>query len=101
MIRLLINIYHFTVGTIRYKLYYSKYSWLIRKHIAEQIEYRISVMDEECYKNGSCKICGCKTTALQMASKQCPKPCYPPMMNKKDWKDFCKIRKSRFYEPEY
>lgn len=35
--------------------------------------------------NGSCKICGCDTTALQMADKACPKPCYPPMMNRENW----------------
>ncbi len=45
-------------------------------------------MDEECYEMGSCKICGCETTALQMCSKSCNKPCYPPMMNKKQWKKF-------------
>lgn len=94
--KLLKNIYHFSVGTARYKLYYSRYSWLIRKHIAQQIEYRISIMDKECYENGSCKMCGCRTTALQMADKQCPKPCYPKMMNKKEWNQYCKTKGLKF-----
>lgn len=45
-------------------------------------------MDKDCLKNGSCKLCGCKTTALQMANKPCNKPCYPPMLNCSQWKDF-------------
>jgi hypothetical protein len=45
-------------------------------------------MDKECYENGSCKMCGCNTTALQMADKACPKPCYPKMMGKKEWEKF-------------
>lgn len=80
------NIIAYLQGTIRYKLYYSKYNWLIPKHIREQINYRISVMDRECYNNGQCKMCGCKTTALQMANKACDKPCYSKMLNKKEWK---------------
>lgn len=83
------NILAYNQGTIRYKLYYSKrFRRLIRKHIREQIEFRIEVMDRSCYENGSCKLCGCKTTALQMANKACDKPCYPPMMDKGCWKDF-------------
>ena len=42
-------------------------------------------MDIDCYNNGSCKMCGCKTTALQMANKACDKPCYPTMLSRKDW----------------
>jgi phospholipase C len=45
-------------------------------------------MDKECYENGSCKICGCATTALQMADKQCDKPCYPKMMSRSIWYQF-------------
>lgn len=44
-------------------------------------------MDPECYVKGQCKMCGCTTTALQMANKSCPKPCYPKMMNRKQWKE--------------
>ena len=57
----------------------------MRKHIVEQIEARVNSMDKECWNNGYCKMCGCSTPALQMANKQCDKPCYPEMMSKKQW----------------
>lgn len=75
-------------GHIRYKLYYSRFKFLIRKHIRDQIDFRIKYMDKECYEKGSCKLCGCATTALQMADKQCDKPCYPPIFNKSGWAAF-------------
>lgn len=85
------DIFAYLIGYYRYHLYYSKnFKWLIRKHIYEQIVWRISVMDIECFENGTCKKCGCDTTALQMANKACGKPCYPKMMNKKVWLSFKK-----------
>lgn len=63
----------------------------MRKHIREQIDWRIEVMDKECYNAGSCKMCGCETTALQMANKACDKPCYPKMMTQWEW-DWYKIK---------
>lgn len=42
-------------------------------------------MDDVCYTEGQCKMCGCKTTALQMANKACDKPCYPAMMSRRVW----------------
>lgn len=76
----------YIVGNLRYKLYYSKmFSWLMRSHIREQIDFRIEHMDKQCYEEGSCKMCGCTTTALQMCYRECDKPCYPRMMNKKEW----------------
>lgn len=87
------NIFAFIQGYSRYHAYYSKYfKWLISKYIFEQIQYRISVMDIECYEKGSCKICGCDTTALQMANKACPKPCYPPMMSRQEWMMFKMVK---------
>lgn len=80
------NIISYIVGNYRYKIYYSRFSTrLIRPHIKEQIDIRINSMNEECYLSGQCVICGCATTALQMADKACDKPCYPPMLNEKDW----------------
>lgn len=75
-------------GMFRYHCYYSKKKWirnLIPCYIKEQIDFRIKVMDRECYNSGSCKMCGCMTTALQMANKSCEKPCYPPIVNKRLW----------------
>lgn len=85
----LINIWHFIVGNIRYYLYYHKrLKFLIPLHTREQIGFRIFMMNPECYNNGSCVMCGCRTTALQMANKACNKPCYPPMMNKEKFSKF-------------
>lgn len=83
------NIIAYIQGKIRYKAYYSSFlDVLIRKHIKEQIDMRIKIMDKDCYTSGTCKLCGCSTTALQMADKPCDKPCYPPMMGRKQWKGF-------------
>ena len=92
----LISIYYFFQGKIRYRLYYSKYKCLIRKHILEQIEYRIKIMNKECYSRGSCIKCGCETTALQMCNKPCKGLEYPPIVNRRTWKQYyhnhCVIR---------
>lgn len=99
------NIIAYIQGNLRYKLWYWKsnynYSYpliryiyllplhkIIRKHIREQIEFRLKWMKPECYNQGECVICGCATTALQMASKACDAPCYPEMMDKTHWKKF-------------
>ena len=80
------NVYSYIIGNYRYQLYYSKYfSWLMRTFIKRQIAIRIKSMDEECFNNGQCKMCGCKTTALQMANKACNKPCYPSMLSRNKW----------------
>lgn len=85
------DIYHYLLGNYRYFLYYNKYvlpKVLIRDHIWEQIEFRIKNMDKKCFMDGQCKICECKTTALQMCNKACNKPCYPEMMSKRKWNLF-------------
>lgn len=82
------NIKHYLVGNFRYKLYYGKLVWLILPHIKEQIDFRIKHMNPRCYAAGSCEMCGCKTTALQMSNKTCDNPCYPTMMSKKAWNSF-------------
>ena len=84
----LLNIMSYLVGNFRYALYYDSWKFLIRRHIYQQITWRIEVMDQECYQKGSCKLCGCSTTALQMANKACDKPCYPSMMGRRKWKKF-------------
>lgn len=76
-------------GNLRYRLYYSKFKHLLPSHIVEQIDFRINIMmDRECYKRGSCKVCGCSTTQLQMANKSCEGNCYPPIVNEEAWFDF-------------
>lgn len=75
-------------GVLRYKIYYSKYKWLIRSHIHEQIRFRLKVMNQECYSKGSCVVCGCEVPELQMCTKTCDGNCYPPLMNKDKWNRF-------------
>lgn len=85
------NIIAYLQGHIRYKLYYSYLKFLIPLHIREQIVYRINSMNKECYNQGSCIMCGCRTTHLQMANKSCDNPCYPAMVKKRTW-NFWKTR---------
>lgn len=80
------NVKAYIQGNFRYRLYYSKYKYLISKHILEQIECRINSMNIECFNNGSCIMCGCKTTHLQMANKTCESLCYPDMLSVSKWK---------------
>lgn len=77
--------YYYVQGNLRYKLFYSIFAFMIPNYIHEQIVARIKSMDKDCYNNGVCKLCGCATTALQMANKACEKPCYPKIQSKKDW----------------
>lgn len=84
----IVDVWYYLQGNIRYRLYYSKFSFLIRKHVMEQINFRISVMNKECYDNGECIKCGCATTALQMCNKMCKGMCYPPMMWWHEWEAF-------------
>lgn len=89
------NIWYYLQGNIRYRLYYSKQlyginlKWLLPNWLIEQIEMRVDSMDKQCYNEGSCKICGCKTTELQFCDKPCDKPCYPSMLSRKKWEIFC------------
>jgi len=64
----------------------------MRKHIREQIDYRISIMLPECYDNGTCIKCGCMTTHLQMANKPCNGLEYPPMLTRPLWKAYMEGR---------
>jgi len=81
------DVFYYFQGNLRYWAYYNS-PFLIRKHILEQIDFRIKVMNQECFNSGSCIKCGCKTTALQMCDKSCEGNCYPPMMNSWDWSLF-------------
>jgi len=76
------NIIAYIQGNIRYKLYYSKFCWLIPGYVRKQILARIYSMKQECFTQGSCIECGCRTTHLQMANKACEGNCYPIMVNK-------------------
>jgi hypothetical protein len=80
------NVKAYFQGKIREKFVNHKYLyWLIPHHIFEQIQYRIFIMRKECYRTGSCILCGCDTPALQMADKACSGKCYPEMMDETSW----------------
>lgn len=92
------NVWSYFVGNYRYSLKTCStlnetpliYMLLVRRHIREQIDIRVRSMNLDCYRNGACTACGCKTTQLQMASKSCDGNCYPKMMNKSKWRKFMK-----------
>lgn len=86
------DIKHYIVGTLRHRLYWSWFRFLLPKHIIEQFHFRVRVMNRECYNRGTCVKCGCNTTALQMANKKCDGDCYPPMMSKSEWAKFKRKR---------
>lgn len=79
------NVKAYIQGNLRYKLYYSRFKFLIPEYILEQIDCRIESMNRECLDRGSCVMCGCQTTHLQMANKACAGDCYPDMLIKKQW----------------
>jgi hypothetical protein len=83
-----IDIWYYIQGHTREILYYSKLRFLIRKHIQEQFEWRLKVMDKECYTDAQCKHCGCDIPALTLSNKQCGGKCYYPMMSKKQWLEY-------------
>ena len=81
------DIFAYIIGNYRYWCY-NNFKPLLRLHIIEQYEWRLSVMNKECYNSGSCIKCGCDTPALQMANKACEGGCYFEMFDKKKWKAF-------------
>lgn len=86
----MINVWYFVQGWYRYLCY--KYApYLLREHIVQQFEWRLSVSSKLCLDQGEC-ICGCRVPQLQFADKSCAIPgiesCYPKMMNRNEWKEF-------------
>ena len=87
------DIWYYVQGHTREKIYYSKFRFLIRKHIREQFEWRLKLMEgsnKTCFINGQCDICGCDIPALTLANKDCHGECYPPMMSNYEWKIYKK-----------
>lgn len=87
MIEFINNVRHYIQGNIRYFLY-NNIPFLLHKHIIEQYEYRVKVMNKECYDEGVCQECGCMTTNLQFANKSCDGNCYPPVLNIRNWEKY-------------
>jgi len=82
------DIKEYFIATFRYKVYCSRFYKILRTHILQQYRYRVLLMREACYNNGSCEECGCLTPNLQFTNKSCKGKCYPVMMNKAEWLDY-------------
>lgn len=79
------KIYNYFLAEYRVFLSNNSLGFLIREHIREQYDYRITAMKEACRSNGACVECGCKTPDLQYGNLACEGNCYPDMMNKEEW----------------
>jgi hypothetical protein len=70
-------------GTIRMKMYENPWSrkYLLSDYVLKQFEERIDKA-KDCYNNGACLHCGCKTPDLFFADRACSKeePCYEAMI---------------------
>jgi len=98
------DIFAYIIGNYRHWCYENGYKFLLRKHIIEQYEFRLTKMNKECYSSGSCIECGCDTPALQMANKACKGGCYFEMFGKKRWEEFklkIELRKIHEHPSEY
>jgi hypothetical protein len=65
----------------------------LQPYMYEQIIWRRTQVIEkspECWKSGSCIVCGCDILGKTMEDRQCSSetPCYPEMMNKENWKKY-------------
>lgn len=63
----------------------------IPSHIHEQIIWRrtqVIKLSSECWESGNCIECGCEILGKTMEDRGCDGPCYPSMMNKKEWKEY-------------
>ena len=77
--------WNYFVGNYRYFLYTKKIP-LIRKHIKEQYEWRLTLANPTCLDNGSCIKCGCKTPELLFSSNSCEGECYSDLVSRKLWR---------------
>lgn len=87
------NIKNYLQGNYR-KVLLEYYPDGLASHIEEQYYWRIGQVRKkspECLEKGKCKVCSCDTPELFLADKACENnpPCYPEMMNEKEWEDFC------------
>ena len=73
------NIINYIIGTYRKRVYRSRFKFLIRKKIIDQVHSRLGAAREECINEGKCQECGCKTPDVFFAPKACPGGCYPKM----------------------
>jgi hypothetical protein len=59
------------------------------KHIQEQVAYRHSLCQEDCFTVGRCKYCGCDPWAKAFADESCNEgERFPNLMNDDEWDRF-------------
>lgn len=87
-------VYNYLLANYRYKLYDSKFKFLIRQHIKEQYLYRLSITNKPCLYNGACVKCGCKIPQLQFSNLACEGYCYSEMLSKKRWEAYKELIKN-------
>jgi hypothetical protein len=57
----------------------------LEEHLREQALYR-AVLCKECYKEGQCVVCGCRTPDMFYApKKECPSKEWGEMLSKEEW----------------
>lgn len=85
--------------------------FILEDYIYEQIIWRrVEVRNNSprCWYSGNCKVCGCDILGKTMEDRACSisehpdllekrKPCYPAMMNEKEWKQHKLINKIKLF----
>lgn len=81
------NVINYIIGNYRFFIYKIGFTFLIRKHIKEQIEVREALANPACMENKACLKCGCTLPNLLYADKKCGGDCYTALTSKKEWKE--------------
>src|SRR5688500_11169278 len=57
----------------------------LEPHLYEQIIWRRTVVNPECWELGYCRFCGCEILGKTMEDRACEDNCYPEMMDSSMW----------------
>jgi len=80
------------------------------QHMFEQIIWRrtqVRAKSPSCWQSGECIVCGCDILGKTMEDRACSvsehpelkrEPCYPKMMDKKEWKEFKKVNRIKLFD---
>lgn len=80
------------------------------QHIFEQIIWRrtqVRAKSPNCWLSGECVVCGCEILGKTMEDRGCSagehpelnrEPCYPEMMDKKEWKEYKKLNRIKLFD---
>jgi len=60
-------------------------------HTQDQIAYRHSLCEQDCFVEGACKYCGCNPYAKAFSTTSCNEgKRFPDLMGEEEWKEFKK-----------